>query len=99
LDIRERSDAGILTINGKFDRTLIGLSYDFTLSTLSMHRTQGTFELSLVYYLGTTVCPEMPWNWKLDKYRRGQRRKKSGQDCVDYLIRSLHRDDFVIFMP
>jgi type IX secretion system PorP/SprF family membrane protein len=99
LDLQEQSDAGILTFNGRFDRTLIGLSYDFTLSNLSMHRTQGTVEASLVYYLGTPFCPEVPWPWKWDKYRRGHRKKKTGQDCVDNLIRTIHRDDFVIFMP
>jgi type IX secretion system PorP/SprF family membrane protein len=48
IELNKRSDACLISFNSKFDNTQVGLSYDFTLSHLSILRTQGTFELSFV---------------------------------------------------
>lgn len=100
-ELNTESDAAYLALNFLAGETQMGLSYDFTISSLSQVRTSGTLEFSLVQPLqGRSGCFNLP-RWMGG--RPGGRRRGPGfsrdYNCVDSELMRIRPRDFVNFLP
>ena len=88
-DISMQSDAFFVAGNFLFDNTQLGISYDFTTSSLAQVRTLGTLEVSLTIPISQSYC--LP-----GVYSRGRRKE---YNCVDSELMRIRPRDFVNFLP
>ena len=89
IDISMQSDAFFVAGNFLFDNTQLGISYDFTTSSLAQVRTLGTLEVSLTIPISQSYC--LP-----GVYSRGRRKE---YNCVDSELMRIRPRDFVNFLP